>query len=203
MLQRTYDKVNALFEEGNGYLPTRKMLDNKITTIQIRTMLEEGKIEKISHGNYWNLMSGKKKAKHYKMLEACMTNRKAVICSLSACYFHGLLDEEPDKLYVATARTDRGGMKLNFPVSRHYFSVSSFEDDVLNVKTGGGSIRIYDMDRSVCDCIRLEKEIGRDTVELVVENYMKSKKKKPTHLLKYADRMRYGKIAREYLGTEE
>ena len=203
MLQRTYDKVNALFEEGNGYLPTRKMLDNKITTIQIRTMLEEGKIEKISHGNYWNLMSGKKKPKHYKMLEACMTNKKAVICSLSACYFHGLLDEEPDKLYVATARTDRGGMKLNFPVSRHYFSVSSFEDDVLNVKTGGGSIRIYDMDRSVCDCIRLEKEIGRDTVELVVENYMNSKKKKPTHLLKYADRMRYGKIVREYLGTEE
>ena len=203
MLQRTYDKVNALFEEGNGYLPTRKMLDNKITTIQIRTMLEEGKIEKISHGNYWNLMSGKKKPKHYQMLEACMTNKKAVICSLSACYFHGLLDEEPDKLYVATARTDRGGMKLNFPVSRHYFSVSSFEDDVLNVKTGGGSIRIYDMDRSVCDCIRLEKEIGRDTVELVVENYMKSKKKKPTHLLKYADRMRYGKIVREYLGTEE
>ena len=203
MLQRTYDKVNALFEEGNVYLPTRKMLDNKITTIQIRTMLEEGKIEKISHGNYWNLMSGKKKPKHYKMLEACMTNKKAVICSLSACYFHGLLDEEPDKLYVATARTDRGGMKLNFPVSRHYFSVSSFEDDVLNVKTGGGSIRIYDMDRSVCDCIRLEKEIGRDTVELVVENYMKSKKKKPTHLLKYADRMRYGKIVREYLGTEE
>ena len=203
MLQRTYDKVNALFEEGNGYLPTRKMLDNKITTIQIRTMLEEGKIEKISHGNYWNLMSGKKKPKHYKMLEACMTNKKAVICSLSACYFHGLLEEEPDKLYVATARTDRGGMKLNFPVSRHYFSVSSFEDNVLNVKTGGGSIRIYDMDRSVCDCIRLEKEIGRDTVELVVENYMKSKKKKPTHLLKYADRMRYGKIVREYLGTEE
>lgn len=202
MLQKTYDKVNALFEEGHGYLPTRKLLDNKITTIQIRTMLEEGKIEKISHGNYWSLMSGKKKPKHYKMLEACMTNPKAVICSLSACYFHGLLDEEPDKLYVATARTDRGGMKLNFPVSRHYFSVASFEEDVLNVKTGGGSIRIYDVDRSVCDCIRLEKEIGQEMVELVVENYKKSNKKKPTHLLKYADRMRFGKIVRKYLGED-
>lgn len=202
MLQKTYDKVNALFEEGHGYLPTRKLLDNKITTIQIRTMLEEGKIEKISHGNYWNLMSGKKKPKHYKMLEACMTNPKAVICSLSACYFHGLLEEEPDKLYVATARTDRGGMRLNFPVSRHYFSVASFEEDVLNVKTGGGSIRIYDVDRSVCDCIRLEKEIGQEMVELVVENYKKSNKKKPTHLLKYADRMRFGKIVRKYLEEE-
>lgn len=202
MLQRTYDKVNALFEEEHGYLPTRKLLDNKITTIQIRTMLEEGKIEKVSHGNYWNLMSGKKKPKHYKMLEACMTNPKAVICSLSACYFHGLLEDEPDKLYVATARTDRGGMKLNFPVSRHYFSVSSFEEDVLNVKTGGGSIRIYDVDRSVCDCIRLEREIGHELVELVVENYKKSSRKKPTHLLKYADRMRFGKIVREYLEEE-
>lgn len=203
MLQRTYDKVNQLFEEANGYLPTRKLLENKITTIQIRTMLEEGKIEKVSHGNYWNLMSGKRKPKHYKMLEACMTNHKAVICSLSACYYHGLLEEEPDKLYVATARTDRGGMKLNFPVSRHYFSVTSFEDDVLNVKTGGGSIRVYDVDRSVCDCIRLEKEIGHDTVELVVENYKKYKKKKPDHLLQYADRMRYGKIAREYLESDK
>ena len=165
MLKKTYDKVCELFEEGNGYLPTRTLLNNKITTIQIRTMLQEGKIEKVSHGNYWNLMSGRKKPKHYKMLEACMTNKKAVICSLSACYYHGLIKDEPEALYVATARTDRGNMKLNFPVSRHYFSVTTFEDDVLNVKTGGGNIRIYDVDRSVCDCIRLEKEIGKETAQ--------------------------------------
>ena len=110
MLKKTYDKVCELFEEGNGYLPTRTLLNNKITTIQIRTMLQEGKIEKVSHGNYWNLMSGRKKPKHYKMLEACMTNKKAVICSLSACYYHGLIKEEPEALYVATARTDRGNI---------------------------------------------------------------------------------------------
>ena len=106
-------------------------------------------------------------------------------------------------MYVATARTDRGNMKLNFPVSRHYFSVTTFENDVLNVKTGGGNIRIYDVDRSVCDCIRLEQEIGKETVELVVENYKKSSKKRVNHLLQYADQMRYGKIVREYLGTDE
>ena len=199
MLQRTYEKVNKLFDEGHGYLATRKMLDNKITTIQIRSMLEEGQIEKVSHGNYWNLMSGKKKPKHYKMLEACMTNHRAVICALSACYFHGLIDEEPDKLYVATARTDRGGMRLNFPVSRHYFSVTTFEDDVMNVKTGGRSIRVYNIDRSVCDCIRLEKEIGRENVQMVVEKYKNYSKKKPERLLAYADRMRFGKIVRQYL----
>lgn len=199
MLKRTYDKVNKLFDEGHGYLPTRKLLDNKITTIQIRTMLEEGKIEKVSHGNYWNLMSGKKKPKHYKMLEACMTNHRAIICALSACYYHGLIDKEPDKLYIATDRTDRGGMRLNFPVSRHYFSTLSFEENMVNAKTGGGSIRVYDVDRSVCDCIRLEKEIGKEQVEMVVERYQKYKRRKPERLLAYADRMRFGKIVRQYI----
>ena len=199
MLKRTYDKVNKLFDEGHGYLPTRKLLDNKITTIQIRTMLEEGKIEKVSHGNYWNLMSGKKKPKHYKMLEACMTNHRAIICALSACYYHGLIDKEPDKLYIATDRTDRGGMRLNFPVSRHYFSTLSFEENMVTAKSGGGSIRVYDVDRSVCDCIRLEKEIGKEQVEMVVERYKKYKRRKPERLLAYADRMRFGKIVRQYI----
>lgn len=199
MLKRTYDKVNALFEEAGGYLPSRVLLANKITTIQIRSMLEDGKIERISHGNYWNLMSGRKKPKHYRMIEACMTNQKAVICALSACYYHGLITEEPEKLYIATARTDRGGMKLTFPVSRHYFSVHAFQNDIIEKQTASGTIRVYGMDRSVCDCIRLEKEIGHDMVRIIVDNYKKSKKKKPEHLLEYADRMRFGQIARGYL----
>ena len=199
MLKRTYDKVNALFEESGGYLPARVLLENKITTIQIRSMLEDGKIERVSHGHYWNLMPGKKKPKNYKMLEACMTNPKAVICALSACYYHHLIDEEPEKLYIATARTDRGGMKLSFPVSRHYFSVQAFQDDVIEKKTASGLIRVYGMDRSVCDCIRLEREIGKEVVQTVVYRYNNSKKRKPQHLLAYADRMRFGQIAREYI----
>ena len=199
MLQKTYEKVNDLFEKAGGYLSTRELLDNKITTIQIRSLMEEGKIEKVSHGHYWNLMSGRKKPKNYKMIEACMTNPRAVICSLSACYYHGILKDEPEELYIATQRTDGGGMKLTFPVSRHYFSVVSFDEDLLNVETEQGNIRIYDVDRSVCDCIRLEKEIGKDKLELVLEGYSKYKKRNVDHLLDYADRMRFGKIARGYL----
>lgn len=199
MLQRTYEKVNHMFEQAGGYLATRALLDERITTIQIRTLLEEGKIEKVSHGHYWNLMSGRKKPKEYKMLEACMTNSKAVICALSACYYHGLLKEEPEELYLATRRTDRGAMKLTFPVSRHYYSVQTFEDDVVEVETPSGSFKVYDVDRSVCDCIRMEKEIGEKKLSVVLDGYKKYKNKDMDRLLAYADRMRFGKIAREYL----
>lgn len=199
MLATTYEKVNQLFENANGYLATKELLDNKITTIQLRKMLEEGKIQKVSFGNYWNCMSGRQKPKHYKMLEACLTNRRAVICALSACYYHGLLEEEPDKLYVATARNDRSRMTLNFPVSRHYFAVASFDNDIVEVDIAGKKVRIYDIDRSVCDCIRLEKEIGKEKVELIVERYKNYKERNQDRLLSYADKMRVGKIVRQYV----
>lgn len=202
MLLKTYEKVNALFEEAGGYLSTKELLANKITTIQIRTFLQEGRIEKVSHGHYWNLMTKHEKPKNYKMLEACMTNRRAVICALSACYYHGIIKEEPEALYVATQRTDRGEMKLKFPVSRHYFSVANFEEDLQQVQTKSGDIKVYGVDRSVCDCIRLEREIGKETLEVVLDGYANYKKRDVSHLLEYADRMRFGKIARGYMGEK-
>ncbi len=82
---------------------------------------------------------------------------------------------------------------------RSYFSVQAFQDDVIEKKTASGLIRVYGMDRSVCDCIRLEREIGKEVVQTVVDRYNNSKKRKPQHLLAYADRMRFGQIAREYI----
>ena len=203
MLQTTYEKVNHMFEQAGGYLATRTLLNARITTIQIRALLDEGKIERVSHGHYWNLMSGRKKPENYKMLEACMTNSKAVICALSACYYHGLIKKEPEKLYIATRRTDRSGMELMFPVSRHYYSVRTFEDDIVEVETLGGSFKVYDIDRSVCDCIRMEQEIGEKELSLVLEGYKKCENKDMARLLAYADSMRFGRIAREHLKKQQ
>ncbi|MBR1873429.1 MAG: hypothetical protein IJ807_00840 [Eubacterium sp.] len=199
MLKRTYDKIYSLFEKKGGYLPTRIMLDEKISTIHIKELLEAGDIEKVSHGNYWGSFLKIPKPENYKMIEACMTNPKAVICGPSACYYHGLLQSEPEPLYIATARTDRGGMKLQFPVSRHYYSKQTFEDDMVTFKANGVTVRVYGIDRSICDSIRLESEIGVTQLKKIVEAYKKNPDAKPEKCLEYADRMRVGQIVRKYL----
>ena len=82
MLQKTYDKVNALFEKAHGYLSTRELLENRITTIQIRSMLEDGKIEKISHGHYMHdkPKSGYLLAQRLLLSRADKTGAGKVIC---------------------------------------------------------------------------------------------------------------------------
>lgn len=199
MLKRTYEKIYSLFEKAGGYLPTRTLIDNRVSTIHIKELLEDGDIEKVSHGNYWGAFLNIKKPKDYKYVEVCMTNKKAVICGPSACFYHGLLKKEPDKLFVATQRTDRGSLKMTFPVSRHYFSENGYWDDVLTYNSAGTVIRIFGIDKSVVDSIRFRDSFDEKKLDEILRAYKKSSKKDLKKCYEYADSMRVGKIVRQMI----
>ncbi len=202
MLKRTYDKIYALFEKSSGYMRTRTLLKNKISTIHIRELYEDGEIERVSHGNYWGTFLGKKKPDDYKFVEACMTNDRAVICGPSACFHHGLLKREPDKVYIATMRTDRAGMALKFPVSRHYYSTRTFENDIKTYTSAGIKVRVYDVDRTIVDCIRMAEQIGDEMLNSIIREYKRYSKKNTDRLYEYADEMRVGRLVRSYVKSK-
>ncbi len=199
MLLNTYEKVTKLFRDGNGYRNAAQLKDAKVTTVQIKELVSKGILERVSHGHYWLIDEEKGKPENFEMLEACMVNPRAVICADSACYYHGLIQKAPERLSVATLKTDRSKMQLNFPVTRHYYSDLAFEQDLEVVETPYGQIRIYALERSVCDTIRFRADIGIETVEHIVQNYMKLENRQMGRLLAYADAMRVGKIVRTTL----
>ena len=51
MLLNTYKKVMDLFESGNGYRDASELKDAKITTVQIKELVNMGIIERVSHGH--------------------------------------------------------------------------------------------------------------------------------------------------------
>ena len=199
MLLNTYEKVTKLFREGNGYRNAAQLKEAKVTTVQIKELVEKGIIERVSHGHYWLIDEKKGKPDNYRMIEACMVNPRAVICADSACYFHGLIKEEPEKLSVATLKTDRSKMQLNFPVTRHYYSDLAFDQDMEVIDTPYGPLRIYALERSVCDTIRFRDDTGSKAVGSIVRSYMKQENRQMERLLAYADAMRVGKIVRTKL----
>lgn len=199
MLLNTYEKVTELFAGGNGYMSAAELRAAKVTTVQIKELVDRGVVEKISHGYYWLIDEENGKVENYEMLEACLVNSRAVICADSACYFHGLIKEKPKKLSVATLKTDRSKMQLNFPITRHYFSDLAFEEDLEEAEIAGGKIRVYNVERSVCDTIRFRNDIPKKMVDEIVKNFMKLDHKELERLLAYADAMRVGKIVRTKL----
>ncbi len=79
---------------------------------------------------------------------------KAVISGVSALTFHGLSDEQPNKVNVDIERTTSLRNKI-LQVRR----VSApFLTGIETIKLQGMKIKIYDVERSLCDIYRIEKD---------------------------------------------
>lgn len=199
MLNRTYDKVEALSGKYHGYINTRELLTEGVTNRQIAMLVEEEWLERVSHGHYWLAKSPYGKPKDYKAIEICTCNHEAVICAESACYYSGLIDVEPKAVVIATRRTNRGKITVKFPFVRHYFVDSYFDSDQKKVSTDFGDYNIYGIERSVCDCIRLRSRMDEDLFDLIIENYRKRDHQKPERILTCAKLLRVEKQARDML----
>lgn len=156
MRANTYCRLDNLYKKYRGYISTRVLMDEGFTNRQIAVLTEEGYLEKVCHGYYWMIQGDYEKPHDYKCIEVCLSNPRAAISMKSACFYQGLVKEEPKFLTVATERTDRSRIKINFPVERHFFSVSNFQIGLKNVKTEFGCYNMYDIERSICDIIRLD-----------------------------------------------
>ena len=180
MRENTYIKIETLYRKYRGYVETKNLLAEGFSNRQISTLVNEGYLQKVCYGHYW--LSGKqcKKPFDYKCIEVSLSNPDAVICMNSALYYQGVLSAEPDYLSVATERTDRSMMKMDFMIQRHYFSNRNFNIGIRKQETEFGTYNIYDIERSVCDLYRLEGEVG------IVKN-IKENKYLYNRLLKYAE----------------
>lgn len=182
MRRNTYKRLESVYRKYKGYIGTKELLEEGFANRQIAFMTEEGYLEKVCHGYYW--LAGKKEDKpsDYKCIEVCLSDPRAVICMNSALYYQGAIKAEPECLSVATARTDRSLLSMNFPIKRHYFSVSNYLMGIRKKETEFGCYNIYDIERSICDLLRLESDIP-----IEIADNMKNNEEQYRRLLKYAE----------------
>ncbi|MBO5094205.1 MAG: type IV toxin-antitoxin system AbiEi family antitoxin domain-containing protein [Lachnospiraceae bacterium] len=188
MRRSTYDKLETVYRKFKGYIGTPELLKEGFSNRQIAVMAEEGHLEKVCHGYYW--LAGKKEDKpsDYKCIEVCLSDPRAIICMNSALYYQGEIKEEPEYLDVATARTDRSLLSMDFPITRHYFSTNNYLIGAKKKETEFGCYNIYDIERSICDVLRLESYIDIETVDKI-----KAKEEQYRRILKYAELLRIKK----------
>lgn len=193
MRQRTYERVEGLYQKYCGYITTTDLLSEGFTNRQISLLQQEEYLEKIANGCFWMMRAGVKKPHDYKAIEVGLINSEAVVIADSACFYQGLIDIEPPRLSIATRRTDRHKMVFPYEVTRHYLAERGYDEGKKKIETKFGDYQIYEIGRSVCDCIRFRESIESDIFDLVIENYRKEQydKKMKERLLAYARVMKF------------
>lgn len=106
-----------------------------------------------------------------------------------------------NKYHFAIPRKHRIKKGLeNYPVIIRKWQGDNFNLGIDIMKLGKFSIRIYDLEKTICDSIRYRNEIGLNTLKEVLTTYFQSKQRNIRKLTEYAEKLHVFKILKEYSG---
>ncbi len=174
--------VERMLLENNGYLLTSQVVDAGISKTYFKEIIRKLQLEKVAKGIYispdiWP----------DELYIDCLVSKTIIFSHETALYLHGLMEREPAAVCVTVPRTYNATA-----LRKKGYRVSSVTNDLLDlgktkVKTNyGNDVRVYDMDRTVCDIIKAKEKIDIQIFQTAIKEYMKSKSKNLTLLMQYA-----------------
>ena len=186
--------VERMLLENNGYLLTSQVVDAGISKTYFKEIIRKLQLEKVAKGIYispdiWA----------DELYIDCLVSKTIIFSHETALYLHGLMEREPAAVCVTVPRTYNATA-----LRKKGYRVSSVTNDLLDlgktkVKTNyGNDVRVYDMDRTVCDIIKVKEKIDIQIFHTAIKEYMKSKSKNLTHLMQYARILRIEDKVRLY-----
>ena len=183
------NKILNLFK--NGYLTTKDVNDNNIPRFYLTKLIKEGKIERVSRGVY---IKKNELVDEFVILQS--KSKNAIYSNTTALYLHGFSNRIPIKYDITINSGYNGSLQKKDNVNLFYTKRELLELGVINYKLDSGNIiRVYDLDKTICDIIKNKKKIDAEIFNKAIREYFYSKKKNTLKLYEYAKRMNiYNKV---------
>lgn len=124
-----------------------------------------------------------------------------VVCLYSAFRYHGLSTQVPASTCVAIAQNRKIQLPPYPAISLYYWTSEYLTIGISTVDIDGMTIRVTDLERTVCDAIRYRNKIGLDVCGEVLNDYLKRPNRNIGLLNTYARQLRVHKTLTQYLET--
>lgn len=183
------NKILSLFK--NGYLTTKNVTDNNIPRIYLTKLIKEDKIERVSRGVYI-----KKNVLVDEFIVLQGKSKYAIYSNTTALYLHGFSNRIPIRYDITIKSGYKGSLQREDNVNLFYTKKELLDLGVINYKLDSGNIiRVYDLDKTICDIIKNKKRIDAEIFNKAIREYFYSKKKNTLKLYEYAKKMNiYNKV---------
>lgn len=177
------NRILSLFE--NGYLKTKKVEENKIPRSYLTKLVKNGAITRATRGLYINnevfdtdYMKLQNKSKH------------AIFSNLTALYLLGYSERIPIIYNITVPQGYKGSLQKNTNVKLFYVKKELIDLGLIYFKDeNGNSIKIYDLERTICDIIKNKDKLDSEIVNKAIRKYFYSKEKNNIRLYEYAKQM--------------
>ena len=179
------------------YPTSGSMVKRGITTRKIGELRQSGQLVRIKRGLY--RVRGLPLVDNQDFVDVAQAVPDGVICLTSALAYHDLTTFNPSFVTVALRKGSRIPVVEYPPVDFYLFGDKVFELGVERIREGEFAFRIYDREKTVCDCMRYRNKIGIDIAKEGLREYLKRKDRNLSKLSRYAEICRVKTIMNNWL----
>jgi predicted transcriptional regulator of viral defense system len=194
---KSREKIKEVFYVNHGYIRTKDISSKGINRRYLRDLINEGVIERIKQGLYrW------KDAKfdvEEELINVSKIIHHGVICLVSALAYYELTTYTPGEYTIAVRRNYNIKLPDYPPIKLYYFSDKYYMDGVEKIDINGNIIKIYNIEKTICDCLRYEDKISKDIIIESIKEYVKRKDKNISKLMNYAAKAKVKDVVQKYI----
>ena len=150
----------------------------------LNTLTRSGQIRKVDRG-FYRLSSGGTLS-NPDLAAISVKAPNAVVCLISALYFHGATDEIPGQVDLAVVEGSRSYRIKYPPVQFYHFAKNTWKAGIEERKMDGYTVRIYSLAKTVADCFKFRSKVGIDVAHKALKNAVLEKHVAPAEIMRYA-----------------
>lgn len=171
------------FADNCGILKTSQLTKLKVDSRKINSLLKNGVIERIATG-YYCLNSD-------TISEAAIISRlfaDGVLWLNTSLFYYGYSDRTPTEWDIIISKNaSPSRFDIDYPHIKPFFvTPGRLSYGVTTINIDGCPINIFDRDRLICECLKYESEIDKETFNKAIHGYIADPKKNIKNLINYA-----------------
>jgi predicted transcriptional regulator of viral defense system len=190
--------IEKVFLDNHGYATTTKLLNAGADSRLILKLVKNKKAIKIKRGLYkWKLYSPKSED---DLIELAKTLPGGIFCLFTALSYYRLTTFNPQEFNMAIYRDSYKPILSDYPPVRvFYFSEKQYHTGISILQIEGDPVKIYDIEKTICDCVRYRNKIGLDIMQETLKTYMAKKTRNLDKLWQYSEVLKIKTVIKPYL----
>ncbi len=192
------ERVKEFIYQNGGVVKWSSLKELDIDYRRILDFVEKGDLIRLKNGYYCVRLSDFSEDELIaKLFPDC------VLTLESALDAYGYLERKPYGYRLAVDKnTSKSRFHLDYPqVLPLYTEAETLELGVTEIPFGGGTMKIYEKERLVCDCLKYEDKMEREVLREGVFAFIKDPKKDVAKLMEYARERRVVKKVQMMIGV--
>ncbi len=189
------NELQSALKQNNGIITTAQANEAGVSNERLRLLVHSGDLERVTTGIY--VLPDEFTD---RMFIVQLRRPKIIYSHETALFLHELTDRDPIN-YMVTVPTGYNPTRLRedgftvFTIKREFHEIG-----VTKLTTMfGNSVTVYDLERTICDCLRSRNNLDIAVVTDAIKRYAKRKDKNLSKLMQMAETFKVTKLLRSYM----